>query len=165
MHKNIDKINKSWFLAGGILFLVAVVFLKYQMPPPHVLLHSTQCYERLPPLWLLGLLWYGSYALMGGTLGHILSLKHMPYEGNGSRYLGAFLLLFGAILGTVWYMLLFGKQAVLFSWLLMGGELALLGGSIYVWTRVSKLAVMGMVGVLFVHVLLWITQLFVMLHI
>lgn len=165
MHKNIDKLNKSWFSAGAVLFLVAVVFLKYQMPPPHVLLHSVQCYERLPPLWLLGLLWYGSYALMGGALGHTLSLKHISCENNGSRYLGAFLLLLAAILGAVWYMLLFGKQAVLFSWLLMGIGLAMLGGGVYVWTRVSKMAVVCLIGVLFVHILLWITQLFVMLHI
>ena len=165
MHKNIDKINKSWFSAGAVLFLVAVVFLKYQMPPPHVLLHSVQCYERLPPLWLLGLLWSGSYALMGGALGHTLSLKHISCENNGSRYLGAFLLLLATILGAVWYMLLFGKQAVLFSWLLMGIGLAMLGGGVYVWTRVSKMAVVCLIGVLFVHILLWITQLFVMLHI
>ena len=165
MHKNIDKINKSWFSAGAVLFLVAVVFLKYQLPPPHVLLHSVQCYERLPPLWLLGLLWYGSYALMGGALGHTLSLKHISCENNGSRYLGAFLLLLAAILGAVWYMLLLGKQAVLFSWLLMGVGLAMLGGGVYVWTRVSKMAVVCLIGVLFVHILLWITQLFVMLHI
>ena len=75
------------------------------------------------------------------------------------------MLLLAAILGAVWYMLLFGKQAVLFSWLLMGVGLAMLGGGVYVWTRVSKMAVVCLIGVLFVHILLWITQLFVMLHI
>ena len=165
MHKNIDKLNKSWILAGGALFFAVVVLVKYQMPPPHVLLHSTGCYERLPPLWLLGLLWYGSYALMGCALGHILSLRHISCDGNGSRYLGAFLLLAGAVLGIVWYMLLFGKQVVLLSWLLKSIELALLFGSVYVWIRVSKIAVIFTVIALFVHVLLWITQLFVMLHI
>lgn len=165
MHKNIDKFNKSWVLPGGALFLLAVIFVKYQMPSPHVLLHSIQGYERLPPLWLLGLLWYGSYALIGCVLGHIFSLRHISCEGNGSRYLGAFLLLAGAVLGVVWYMLLFGKQAVLLSWILMGIELVLLFGGVYVWTRVSKTAVILAIGALFIHILLWITQLFVMLHI
>ncbi len=165
MYKNIDKIHKSWFLMGGVIFLVAVVFLKYQMPPPHILLHSTQCYDRLPPLWLLGLLWYGSYVLLGGALGYALSLRHISCEGNGSRYLGAFLLLSGALMGAVWYMLLFGKQAALLSWIFMGVELVLVAGSIYAWTRTSKIAVILETIALFIHVLLWITQLFVMLHI
>ena len=95
-------------------------------PSPLYLLHRLDATSMLPPLWILALLHLGWYAATGATLGYALLRTPLRRASEGSFWRGCTCLVLGCMLISVWYILLFGKGALLLSW----GFLPLCAGAV-----------------------------------
>ena len=165
MTKKVYKIHKIWGLVCGGLLLLTAWVVNHSVASPYVLLHNTESLTVLPPLWFLGLLWYGAYFVSGWVLGLILSLAPLPCELNVKRYRGSMLLIISLSLSVAWYLLLFGTEAFFLSWIVMA--LSVVSGSMAAFsflelTKGSAFLILVVQGGCF---LLFLLQFMVMLHI
>lgn len=165
MTKQICKINKLWVGVWGILLLLMAWLVKDSVRSPYVLLHSTESLVLLPPLWLLGSLWFLAYFGLGCAMGIIFSPRTVPCEENAGRYKGGMLLVVSVALSFAWYLLLFGAGSFFLSWIFCG--LSILFGFLaaFCWFPISKCCGAILMIVYIGYFLLFILQLMVMLHI
>ncbi len=165
MTNKIYKFNKMWgIVCGGLLLLVAWG-VNHSVPSPYVLLHNTECLDLFPPLWLMGLLWFGSYFVVGWSQGLMLSLRPLSAEQNVHRYRGGMLMMLSLSLSVAWYLLLFGSNAFFLSWILLGASVIAGIAAALSCMNLFKGCALLILSVHVGYIFLWILQLMVMLHI
>ena len=103
-----------WVLAG--IPLSAGIGVMLLTPSPLYLLHRLDATSVLPPLWLMTLLHLAWYAVVGAFLGSVACHKPFRRSHEGSFWRGCTCLALGCMMMSVWYILLFGKGALLLSW-------------------------------------------------
>ncbi len=165
MTNSMHKINKIAMLIGGILLVVLGLLVKGTVPDPVGVLHLWQASDSLPPMWILGLLWLTGYGVIGGAWLGVLGMRACGTEGEILRYKGGMFLVLAVFFSFVWYLLLFGMQAMLLSWLSLCAALLAAAVGAVCYLRLHPLA--G--GCILLVGLWWIYLLFihvtVMLHI
>ena len=135
------------------------------MQSPYVLLHNTESLTLLPPLWLLGFLWFGAYFGVGWIMGLIFSLEPLSCEQNVKRYKGGMLLVLALTLSFAWYLLLFGPGSFFLSWILLGLSIGLAVAATLCFMEFSKGWTVLLLAICVGSFLLFILQFMVMLHI
>ena len=88
-------------------------------PSPLYLLHRLDATEILPPLWILTILLLGWYAATGVSLGGAFLRAPIRRVSEGSFWRGCTCMVLGCMLLSVWYILIFGKGALLLSWVFL----------------------------------------------
>ena len=163
--KVLNKINKLWILIGGGVLVLIAICVKNAVQSPYVLLHRTESLVLLPPLWILGFFWFGSFFILGGAMGEMLSRDHLPLDQSVRKYQGAMFLVLSISFSFTWYLLLFGPESLFLSWLVCG--LAIIFGLIgsACWLPISKGCAALVAFVFVAYILLFILQFMVMLHI
>lgn len=160
----IGNIHKtSWLLGGGAGILLALLPLWF-VGKPLLILYLLRADTLLPPLWLMGLLWLGVYALLGGAAGGALACRGHGCHADALLWRGMTFLVVAITFSLAWYSLLFGSFLLLPSWLCLGG--AAVSGVLCAlsWLPVYRIsAVLSLAGVLWHGWLLFI-QLSVILH-
>lgn len=159
------RFNKIFGLAGGILLVVIAFFVRKSTRAPYILLHDTESLALLPPLWLLGILWFGLYFLLGCTAGQMCALSALPPDMDVRRFRGGMYFLLLLISSFLWYIWLFDKAAFFLSWLFCGLSVLLAFLCGYHWFRVSRLCAVLLWLVGAVLFFLWLFQLLLMLHV
>jgi len=114
------KFNGITLIIGGSIFVVLALLIKEVVASPVVMLHQWGTTGKLLPLWLMCLLWLGGYFFMGGAWLVTLSCKAWGGTREVLCYKGGMFLVLGVFFSFVWYLLLFGMQAFLLSWLCLG---------------------------------------------
>lgn len=165
MPKSLNKINKICVLVGGGIMLLVAFAVKQATASPYLVLHNTESLVLLPPLWLMGVLWFGGYFLLGAVAGQMLSLSSLPPQMDIRRCKGGLLFVIAAVTSFLWYILLFGSSAFFLSWLMCGLTAMLLIGCAVYWFSVSKGSALIMTMITVGYILLFICQIMVMLHI
>ena len=165
MTKTLIKINKFWTLAGGGLLLLIAFLIKNTFPSPYILLHQTESLMVLPPLWILGIWWMAGYFLVGCVAGQIFSLKALSPTADIKRYQGGMCMILAVVCSFLWYALLFGTEAFLFSWLMCGMAFAFLCLCLKAWICVPHGCAWWLLPVTISSLLLFVLQFMVMLHI
>ncbi len=165
MTKRVYKTNKMWGLVCGGLLLLTAWMVNHAVPSPYILFHNTESLPLLPPMWLLGFLWFAGYFGVGWTLGIICSFECLSCELNVKRYKGGMLLILSQSLSIAWYLLLFGSNAFFISWLLLGVSVlvGILAGLAFL--GLNKGGALILLAVQSGYVVLFILQIMVMLHI
>ena len=76
----IGRIHKTLCLTGGAVGLLLALFPLWFVGKPLPILYLLRADTLLPPLWLMGLLWLGVYALWGGAAvsGVLCALSWLP---------------------------------------------------------------------------------------
>lgn len=125
-----------WGKLGAVFFGLLGVVILICCPSPTVLLHRLNALEFLPPLWLLGILFIGWYALVGFAAGGIRSGGRTGGHAE-ELWRGYTCLLAGLTLMTSWYVLCFAGEAVLLSWFLLMPSAVFLCLTALSWRRIS----------------------------
>lgn len=123
--------------AGGCIALAAALLTRLRVGSPLPLLHLLNADGILPPLWLTGLGWMGSFFLSGCAAGYIFGCRTGGCDAAWRRRGAVYgLLCLSADIG--WYPLLFAEQALWLSWLCLLA--AALSGVLCLacWTRVCR---------------------------
>ncbi len=165
MTKSMHKINKIATLVGGITLIVLALLIKGVVPSPTGLLHQWCALDHLPPLWLLHLLWLASYTVLGGGWLGVLCMNPCGAEGELLRYKGGMFLVLTVFFSFVWYLLLFGMQAMLLSWLSLGIAIASAAVAAVCYLKLHAMAGWCILLTAFWWVYLFFAQIVVMLHI
>ena len=106
----------SALLGGGVTLTVALL-TRMTVGSPLTVIHKLEAVLTLPPLWLMGLFWLFSFALVGGSAGYLLSCPNGGPHKEVLLWRGSTFFVLGVTLALVWYTLLFGKFCLLPSWL------------------------------------------------
>ncbi len=158
------RLRKIFGLTGGILLVLIAFWVRKSTRAPYVLLHSTESLALLPPLWLLGVLWFGMYFLLGCAAGQMCAMSALPPPVDVQRFRGGLYFLLLLICSFLWYIWLFDKAAFFWSWLLCGLSVLFSLACGYHWFRVSRRCGLMLwvitAGIFF----LWLFQLMLMLH-
>ncbi len=162
--RQIGKIHKLSALIGGGIATVAAIFVRILTENPRVVLHRLAAYDRLPPLWLLSILWLGWFFLLGATTAILLCASRRDCRREALLWRGSTFLVLTVVISLIWYTLLFGKFSLLISWLCLPVAIAAALLCALSWWRTA-----GWAGVLLVGFALWLLCLFllqfaVMLH-
>ncbi len=96
-------------LIGAATVLTAALLTRLAVGSPLRAIHRLNAAGWLPPLWLMSLLWFGSFALVGAAAGSLLACP-----GGGARreawlWRGSTFLVPAVVFSLVWYVLLFGR--------------------------------------------------------
>ncbi|MBE6693155.1 MAG: hypothetical protein E7589_00110 [Ruminococcaceae bacterium] len=132
-------------VGGGACALFAVAVRLFSASPYYVWqMMSAVC--SLPPLWLSSVLWLAVQFLVGAMLGCILSGSEGGAAKSCVRYRAGIYLVLSLTAGLMWYPLLFGARALVFSLLLMAAAcvLTMLCG-LLLWREDGLLALVSFV--------------------
>ena len=160
----IGNIHKtSWLLGGGAGILLAL-FPLWFVGTPLPILYLLGADTLLPPLWLMGLLWLGVYALMGAAAVLALAGQSRGSHADALLWRGMTFLVVEITFSLAWYSLLFSSFLLLPSWLCLVG--AAVSGTLCLlsWLPLRNLsALLSLAGILW-HIWLLLLQLAVILH-
>lgn len=160
----IGNIHKtSWLLGGGAGILLALLPLWFAGKPLPIL-YLLGADTLLPPLWLMGLLWLGVYALLGAAAVLALACQSRGSHADALLWRGMTFLVVEITFSLAWYSLLFGSFLLLPSWLCLVG--AAVSGTLCLlsWLPLRNLsALLSLAGILW-HIWLLLLQLAVILH-
>ena len=106
-------------LVLSAISLSAGIGIMLLTPSPLYLLHRLDATGILPPLWFMSLLQLAWYALVGAFLGSVACHAPFRFSCEGSFWRGCTCLALGCMMMSVWYVLLFGKGALLLSWVFL----------------------------------------------
>ncbi|MBQ9162742.1 MAG: hypothetical protein IJX74_05640 [Clostridia bacterium] len=132
-------------VGGGACALFAVAVRLFSASPYYVWqMMSAVC--NLPPLWLSSVLWLAVKFLIGAVLGCILSGGIGGAARSCVRYRAGIYLVLSLTAALMWYPLLFGARALVFSLLLMAAAcvLAILCG-LFLWREDGVLALVSFI--------------------
>lgn len=151
-------------LVGGGLVLAAALLTRLTVGSPLAVIHKLGASVLLPPLWLTGLLWLGSYVLMGAAVGYLLSCPPGNARREADLWRGCTFLVLAVVFSLVWYTLLFGKLCLLLSCLclLLAAVCALV--CMISWWSVGKGAAVISLGFSLWQICLLFLQFAVILH-
>lgn len=120
---------------GGGLSLLGALLVRLRAGSPLPLLHLLGTATRLPPLWLMGVLWSAGFFLFGCAAGEMLVCRapgsRAAWRGRGFPY-G----LISYILALAWYPLLFSASWLWFSLLCQAAATAAALCCALCWIRV-----------------------------
>lgn len=143
------RLSPAAWICGGLV-LVAALLVRLRAGSPLPLLHMLQPWQRMPPLWLLGLLWLAGFFLLGCAIGQALVCP-APGTRSAWRLRG---LLYGLLSGgcaLLWYPLLFASSLLWLSWI------CLLGGALSAWLcMLSLMRVQRRLGWRLLPFVLWL---------
>jgi hypothetical protein len=117
----IGRIHKTLCLTGGAVGLLLALFPLWFVGKPLPILYLLRADTLLPPLWLMGLLWLGVYALWGAAAGGALACRGHGCHADALLWRGMTFLVIAITFSLAWYSLLFGSFLLLPSWLCLGG--------------------------------------------
>ena len=95
---------------------------------------------HLPPAWLMSLVWLLWYAVLGATLGFVLTLCSCDLAAQKEKYRGSMLLLLMLFLGFLWYPLFFVAVRWILSALLLVLIIAACLSTAFFYGRCSRAA-------------------------
>ncbi len=107
--------ERTGALCGGGAALAAVLLTRTFTGGAQTILHSYNAAALVPPLWIMGLLWFGLIALSGAALGARIADCHRGAAYSALLWRGATALVLADSFGCAWYALLFGKGVIAFS--------------------------------------------------
>lgn len=160
-----NKINKIAMLVGGILLVVLALLIKGTVANPLALLHTWGALDTMPPLWLVNLLWFGGYFVVGGAWFGVLCMPPCGGSREVLRYKGSMFLVLAVFFSFVWYLLLFGMQVMLLAWISMGIALFMMTVAIFCYFQTLPTAGWLLVLTTFFWIYLFLIHLMGMLHI
>lgn len=118
-----DGCSALVFCGAGFSVFWAIL-VRVLVGSPRQMLHLFCVGDGWPPLWVLGVFWFGGFVVMGGAAGCLLSCPtHGPVAAAASWRGGTFLSLSLSI-SLMWYTLAFGRGALLLSFLCLALSLA-----------------------------------------
>lgn len=99
-------------LVGGGTTIAIALMTRLTVGSP---LHTLHRFPNilLPPLWLLSLLWLGSFALLGAAVGNLLACPHGNPQNEASLWRGSTFMVLAVMFALDWYTLFFGKLLLL----------------------------------------------------
>ena len=156
MTNSFGKIHKTYAAIGGGagLFIGGIVTVTVGSPLPVLRLLGGGAV--LPPLWLMGLLWFMGYALAGAAVGMALPCIGMGAVREAHVWRGLTFLVLEVTFSFAWYSLSFGSFLLFPAWFCL---LAGIGAGIICtlsWFRVYRLscAAVGAVTVWLIYLAL-----------
>ena len=164
--KEISPTGRSYALIGGAIGLLAALTVRFAMGSPWTVLHRLNAADVLPPLWLLGLLWFAFPVLCGLSAGALMSRLCGVARAEADFWRGCTFLVLSLLCAFAWYILLFGKCSLFFSGLCLLAAACASLLCVLSWRLISR----GRVCTLIVavnalwYVLLFFMQLAVVLH-
>lgn len=151
-------------LLGGGITLFAALLTRRAVGSPLTVLHRLEALPIIPPLWVMGLLWLASFALLGLSLGYLLTCPLENPKKEALFWRGSTFLVLAAVFSLLWYALLFGKFYPLPSWfcLLLSSAAAL--ACTASWIQIRKAPAVAILLFSLWQVYLLLLQLAVLLH-
>ncbi len=161
-----SRFHKITTLLGGGLSLAAAILVRLLTENPRLVLHRLAAGCHLPPLWFLGFVWLAGFCLLGAAMGFLLG--NLCCGGSTHReallWRGSTCLILALVISLVWYVLLFGKFSLFFSWLCLPLAMALALLCALSWWRLSRGASLILGGYALWMLCLFLLQFAVMLH-
>ena len=102
---------------GGGVTLAAALLTRWAVGSPVAVMHKLEAFRALPPLWLMSLLWLSSFAVLGMSLGYLLTCPDGDPRREALFWRGNTFLVLAVVFSLLWYALLFGKFYPVPSWL------------------------------------------------
>ena len=81
--KEISPTGRSYALIGGAVGLLMTMAVRFAMGSPWTVFHRLNAADVLPPLWLLGLLWFAFPILCGLAAGALMHGAQFTVETQG----------------------------------------------------------------------------------
>ena len=100
---------------GGILSLILAIMVACLVGSPVEAVHLLEASELLPPLWLLGLLWFLWFFLLGAAVGWLLAGTSGGSHREALLWRGSTCIVLAAALSFLWYALLIGRLSLWLS--------------------------------------------------
>ena len=113
--KEISPTGRSYALIGGAVGLLMTMAVRFAMGSPWTVFHRLNAADVLPPLWLLGLLWFAFPVLCGLAAGALMSRLCGVARAEADFWRGCTFLVLSLLCAFAWYILLFGKCSLFFS--------------------------------------------------
>ena len=159
MDRTKAKINKLPVWIGGGIAVAAAILVRVAVGSPHSALWQLGATDRLPPLWILSLLWLGFFFLAGCAWGYLLGGcgKRGGAIHEAAVWRGSLCLVLSLVFSFLWYALLVGTLSLFLSWLCLAAAVAFAFLCAFSWFRVGR----G-VGWVTVGFALWLFFLFLM---
>ncbi len=161
---NMTPRGRTCALIGGGVALVTLLTVRFVAGSPWVVLHRFSAGTVLPPLWLLGLVWFALPILCGWEAGLLFSKISHAAEREAAFWRGCTALVLSLMCASAWYVLLFGKCSLFFSGLCLPGAAILSLFGCVSWKDLSRGAVIVTTLHALWYLLLLILQLAVALH-
>ena len=127
-------------LVGGGIALTVTLLTRLWVGSPLNLIHTLEAFLTIPPLWIMGVLWLTSFALLGAAAGALLAAPCGNPEREVHLWRGSTFMVLAMVSSLVWYALLFGKQLLLPSCLCLLPALSASLLCALSWKRIHLLA-------------------------
>ncbi len=163
-HKSITPRGRTSALIGGGIGGLAVLTVRFVTESPWTVFHRLSAGDILPPLWLLGLLWFAIPILCGLGAGLLWADIPASGEAGASFWRGCTCLVLSLMCMLAWYALLFGKCSLFFSGLCLLAAMLCSCLCVLAWKSFSIGAVLLVGGNTLWCLALFLMQLGVALH-
>ncbi len=150
-------------LVGAAVGALAALTLRAVTADPLTTLHRLCALDVLPPLWLMSALWLAWAALLGGAMAHAL-VRAGQGGAATAAWRGSTCLCLSAMTAAAWYALLFGKGALLLSWLCLLASALAAALAALSWAKCASVPAILTAAFALWSILLFFLQLAVMLH-
>lgn len=144
MFKGVSRIAVLIFASG---FAAAAATVASCTDSPYLIWHTLSTGASMPPLWFAALLWFGGYFLIGAAAGGAFSMQSRGAQCDVLRYRGGMFCVLSVTFGFMWYILIFGKQAVFASIIPLALSLVFAVLCCSSWIRLGKIT--GVCSVLY----------------
>ena len=153
------RINKMPVWIGGGVTVTAAILVRMAVGSPHAALWQLGATDRLPPLWILSVLWLGWFFLAGCAWGYLLGAcpKRRGCGHDAAVWRGSLCLVLSLVFAFLWYALLVGSLSLFLSWLCLAVAVIFAFLCAFSWFSVSSGAAWITVGFC-----LWLTILFLL---
>ncbi len=162
--KQNDHVLTLPVLLGGGIVLTVVLLTRLAVGSPLIILHKLGATLALPPMWLMGLLWLGTYVLVGASAGYLLSFPAGNIRRDVHLWRGCTFMVLAVGFSLVWYILLFGKFWLILSWICLCLSAVCAVICTLSWWQIGKVASIIVFGFSLWQICLFFLQLAVILH-
>lgn len=138
LNMEMEQTRPAIMLLGGGVMLLSGIFVRFFSGSPHMTLLALGMVDRIPPVWLLALLWSCSFFTVGCAAGFVLGYRNRGCDVD--KYKGSMLFILAAVLELCWYPTFFCARLVFLSVLESILILCLCVGATLCFYRVSKFA-------------------------
>ncbi len=102
-------------LCGAGFAVFWAVLVRGLVGSPREMMHMLCTRAGWPPLWVLGIFWFGGFIVMGGVAGCLLSNRARGPVVAAAGWRGGTFLSLSLSISLMWYTLIFGRGALLLS--------------------------------------------------
>ncbi len=162
--KKLTPQRRTYAIVGGITGFLSVATVRFAVGGPWTVYHRLNAGAVLPPMWILGFLWFSLPVLCGFAAGLLLSGLHGAADAEAACWRGCTCLALAWECALSWYALLFGKCSLAFSLVCLLAAACLSVLCALSWRRLSIGTALLSVGNALWYLLLLLMQLSVVLH-